>query len=421
MLSRIFQSKYFSVFLITFVNGLSMTMLFPVLPFIVKWYNQPEIVLGVLLATFSLFQFIAAPIMGALSDMYGRKPVLMITQLGTFLSWIILAIASFVPDVSLWFLSLPILVIFFSRVFDGITGGNMSVAQAILADMSTPDERAKIFWLNGAVFGFSLIIGPAIGGLTIASSMGYFLTAIVWAVISLLTLGLMYILLKESLPEDKRKKKIKISFRQMNIFAQYTRWKHINTVRYTILMKAFIFFGFVGYTSISTLYLIDRFNFSELQTWLYLTFTGSFLIFHQAVSIRYFVMRFRDRKSLLIGTLCMWVSFIGMGLTQNIVIFTMIYFFAILGISLCFATLGSLISRSVNEKNQWEIMGMSTSFESFISILAPVIFTGLYTSLDISPYLYLGILPLLWFAMSRLFFRNVEFHEHGKNSPSREV
>ncbi|MCH8519043.1 MFS transporter [Candidatus Gracilibacteria bacterium] len=416
MLSRIFYSKYFSVFLITFVNGLSMTMLFPVLPFIVKGYNQPEIVLGVLLATFSLFQFIAAPIMGALSDMYGRKPVLMITQLGTFLSWIVLAIASFVPDVNIGLISLPILVIFFSRVFDGITGGNMSVAQAILADMSMPDERAKVFGMNGAVFGFSLIIGPAIGGLTIASSMGYFLTALVGGAISLITLGLMYILLRESLPEEKRKQKIKISFKQMNIFAQYGRWKHINTVRYTILMKAFIFFGFVGYTSISTLYLIDRFNFSELQTGLYLTFTGSFLIFHQAVSIRYFISRFRDRKTLLIGTLCMGISFILMGLTSNIIIFTMIYFFTILGISLCFATLGSLLSRSVNEKHQGEIMGMSTSFESFISILGPVIFTGLYTGFSISPYLYLGVLPLLGFAMSRIFFRNIEFHVEGHNT-----
>jgi len=196
----------------------------------------------------------------------------------------------------------------------------------------------------------------------------------------------------------------------MNILAQFMRWRHINTVRYTILMKAFIFFGFVWYTSISTLYLIDRFNFSELQTGLYLTFTGSFLIFHQAVSIRYFVNKFRDRKSLLIGMLCMWVSFLMMWLAPNIVIFTFVYFFAILGISLCFATLGSLISRSVNEKNQGEIMGISSSFESFIAILAPVVFTALYSWIDFSPYLYIGFIPLVWFIISRIFFKNIEFH-----------
>lgn len=91
--------------------------------------------------------------MGAFSDMYGRKPVLMITQLGTFFSWIVLALASFVPEtLSLGIVSLPIFVIFISRVSDGITGGNVSVAQAILADMSHPEERTKVFGMNGAVF-----------------------------------------------------------------------------------------------------------------------------------------------------------------------------------------------------------------------------------------------------------------------------
>ncbi len=89
-LLRIFHSRYFVIFLLTFVNGLSMTMLFPVLPYVIKSYGQPEVVLGILLGTFSLFQFLAAPLLGALSDMYGRKPVLILTQAGTFLSWIIL-------------------------------------------------------------------------------------------------------------------------------------------------------------------------------------------------------------------------------------------------------------------------------------------------------------------------------------------
>lgn len=416
MFSKIFRSKYFSVFLITFVNGLSMTMLFPVLPFIVKWYNQPEIVLGILLASFSFFQLFAAPIMGALSDMYGRKPLLLLTQFGTFLSWIILGVASFVPDVTISFLSLPILVIFLSRVFDGITGGNVSVAQAILADMSTPDERSKIFGLNGAVFWFSLIIGPAIGGLTLASDMWYLLTALVGGFISLIAFVLIFFFLRESLPVSKRQEKMKVSFKKMNIFAQFLKWKHLETVRYTILMKVFIFFGFVGYTSISTLYLIDRFNFSELQTWLYLTFTGSFLIFHQAVSIRYFIKKYHDRMTLLIGMLLMGIAFFLMWLATSIIIFTMIYFFAVMGISLCFATLSSLLSRSVDEKNQGEIMGMSSSFESFISILAPILFTGLYTWLSLSPYLYLGFLPLFWFIISRVFFRNIEFRIARKNT-----
>lgn len=414
---RIFSSKYSSVFLITFVNGLSMTMLFPVLPFIVKSYGQPEIVLWVLLATFSLFQFIASPILGALSDMYGRKPVLLITQFGTFLSWIVLALASFIPEtLHVGILSIPIFVIFISRVFDGITWWNMSVAQAILADMSTAQERTKVFGLNGAVFGFALIVGPALGWLSLASSWGYLATALLGGCISLLTLVLMYFILAESLPESKRKQKMKLSYKQMNIISQYQKWKHINTVRYTMLMKTFMFFGFIWYTSISTLYLIDNFWFSELQTGLYLTFTGSFLIFHQTVSIRYFVDTFRDRKSLLFGLLFMGGAFFSMGLTDNIIVFTCFYFFAVLWISLCLSTLWSLVSRSVDEKNQGEIMGMSASYESFISILAPLVFTAAYGAIHISPYIYIAILPLLACLISKIFFANIQFDTHREST-----
>lgn len=411
MISKIKSSRFTSVFLITFVNGLSMTMLFPVLPFIVKSYDQPEFVLGILLATFSLFQFLASPVMGALSDMYGRKPILIITQFGTFLSWLVLALASYMDSSAMiWFISLPIFIIFISRVFDGITGGNMSVAQAILADLSKPEERTKVFGMNGAVFGMSLIVGPAIGWLSLASRWGYLATAVVWAVISLITLILIYFILKESLPENKRKEKAKVSMKQMNIWTQFQKWKHINTVRYTFLMKSFMFFGFVGYTSISTLYLIDNFGFSELQTWLYLTFTGSFLIFHQALSIGYFTKKYKDRKSLLLGLLFMWGAFFLMGLTSSIIIFTLLYFFAILGISLCFSTLWALTSRSVDEKNQWEIMWMSASFESLVSIIAPIVFTLLYTEISISPYIYIALLPFIAFIVSRVFFKNIEFH-----------
>jgi DHA1 family tetracycline resistance protein-like MFS transporter len=179
-----------------------------------------------------------------------------------------------------------------------------------------------------------------------------------------------------------------------------------------MLMKTFMFFGFVGYTSISTLYLIDNFWFSELQTWLYLTFTGSFLIFHQSLSIRYFVNKFRDRKSLLLGLWILATAFFLMWLAKNIIIFTCLYFFAVLGISLCLSTLWSLISRSVDEKNQWEIMGMSASFESFISILAPLFFTAMYWAFEISPYIYIAFLPLLALIISRVFFANIEFHTH---------
>jgi len=102
----------------------------------------------------------------------------------------------------------------------------------------------------------------------------------------------MIFLLRESLPEEKRKAKVKIRLREINVFAQVYKWSQVETIRYALTMKLFMFTAFVFYTSVSALYLMDVFGFSATNIGYYLTFTGSFLIFHQALSIRYFVSRF---------------------------------------------------------------------------------------------------------------------------------
>lgn len=406
------DSRYFIVFLLTFVNGLSMTMLFPVLPFVIKLYDQPEIVLGILFSTFSLFQFIAAPLLGALSDKYGRKPILILTQWGTFLSWVVLGIAAMLPEKTLFgFILLPILVVFLSRVFDGITWGNASVAQAMLADLTPAEERSKIFWLNGAVFGLSMMIGPALGSLSMTGNASYLGVALLWGSISAITLGIMIFLLKESLAPNKCSKYLKISFKQLNVFSQIAKWGKSPMIRYILFTKLFMFSAFVAYTSTSTLYLIDVFGFSADKVWYYLTFTGSFIIFHQALSIRFFLDKLWDRGSLTFALWCLWIWFLAMGFSTNIIVFTMAYFFTILGIALCFTTMWSLLSRSVDASHQGEVMGMSTSLESFISIGIPILTTYVYGFLDFSIYFLIAILPLFAFVASYFFCPNTKLRQ----------
>ena len=419
-MNKIFQrmgdSRFFIVFLLTFVNGLSMTMLFPVLPFVIKLYSQPEVFLGILFGTFSFFQFVAAPILWALSDKYGRKPILILTQAGTLLSWIVLWIASRLPETTIFgFLLLPIFVIFLSRVFDGITWGNASVAQAMIADLTKPEERSKIFGVNGAVFGLSMLIGPALGSLSMTGNIWYFGTAITWAFFSIVTLVIMIFFLTESLKKDKCAKYVKISFSQFNIVSQLKKWGKLPMVRYVLIIKLFMFTAFVWYTSISTLYLIDVFGFSADKVGYYLTFTGSFIIFHQSLSIRFFIQRFWDRGSLQCALLFLGLGYIMMWLSAHIIIFTVFYFFAVLGIALSFTTMWSLISRSVDESHQWEVMWLSTSVESFISIGVPIVATYVYGVLDISIYLLIAVLPLLAFIISYMMCPNIQLKER-KNS-----
>ena len=410
--NAVWDSRLNIAFLLTFVNGLSMTMLFPVLPFVIKFYDQPEIVLGILFATFSLFQFIAAPILWGLSDKYGRKPILILTQWGTFLSWVILWIAAILPEQSLfWFLLLPILVIFISRVFDWITWGNASVAQAMIADITTPEERSKVFGTNGAIFWLSMMVGPALGSLSMTWNSSYLGVAILWGSISALTLGIMFFLLKETLIPNKCTKYIKISLKKLNVFSQIAKWGKNPMIRYIIFTKLFMFSAFVAYTSVWTLYLIDVFDFSADKVWYYLTFTGSFIIFHQSLSIRYFLQKFWDRGSLSLALLCLWVWFTAMWFSQNILLFTLSYFVMVLGVALSFTTMWSLLSRSVDESHQGEVMWMSTSLESFISIGIPILATYIYGLLDFSIYFIIAILPLVAFILSYFFCPNIKLSQ----------
>ncbi|MFK7780385.1 MAG: MFS transporter [Candidatus Gracilibacteria bacterium] len=405
---KIFDSKFFIVYLITFINGLSFTMLIPVFPFLLKTYNQPEIILGLLVAGYSFFQFFAAPLIGSLSDKYGRKPIMLLTQFGTFLSWIILAIAYFLPEVQLFgIVLLPIFIIFLSRIADGITGGNMSVLNAMISDMTTIKERTSIFGKNGAIMGVTLIIGPSLGAFSMNSSIGFLGTAILGGLVSAIALGIIFFKMKESLKEKNKKKELKISFKNINIFNTIIKYWHIPTIKFSISIKLLMFFAFTMYTTVSVLYLIDTFGFTELTVGYYLIFTGSVLILHQSYTIQPIIRIFGDLKGLILGQSTMFLGYLGMGLSPNIYLYTFAYFFAILGIALSMTTLQSLFSKSADEKSQGEIMGMSASLDSFISIFAPIIGTFIYGITNISIFIFISGIPFISLLLYIFVFKKI--------------
>src|SRR6201985_119098 len=135
------------------INSLGFGIIVPLLYAYGKHFGLNGTSLGFLMAAFSGAQFIATPVLGALSDKYGRKPLLAISLLGTCISFLMFAEAR------------SIIILFAARILDGITGGNISVAQAMVSDTSTPKDRAKRFGILGSAFGFGFIIGPALGGL----------------------------------------------------------------------------------------------------------------------------------------------------------------------------------------------------------------------------------------------------------------
>src|SRR5690606_14041527 len=173
------NKKLLPAYLLTFVNVLGFTILMPVLPFVVKEFHAPEAVYGLLITFYSAFQFLGAPYLGALSDSVGRKPVLLISQAGTLISWFVFLIALAMPDIPFLGMALPLWIIGLSRILDGVTGGNTSVTNAYVADITTREQKSYIFGYLGGIAGLGMIIGPGIGGLAAGGSIGYSGTVLV--------------------------------------------------------------------------------------------------------------------------------------------------------------------------------------------------------------------------------------------------
>jgi hypothetical protein len=171
-------------------------------------------------------------------------------------------------------------------------------------------------------------------------------------------------------------------------------------------MRIMMFFAFNIYTTTSVLYLIDNFWFTQAWVWFYLIFTWLFLIFNQAVSIQPIIKRVWDLNWLILGQGLMFLGYLGMWLSPDIYIYTFTYFFAILWVSLSMTTLQALFSKSADEKSQWEVMWMSSSIDSFVSIIWPVVWTLIYWIINFSIFIIVSVIPLIAVSFYIIVFRN---------------
>jgi DHA1 family tetracycline resistance protein-like MFS transporter len=147
------NKRLFSIILVVFIDLLGYSLILPLLPYYAKTFNASQTVTGLLLASYSIMQLIGAPILGRLSDRFGRRPILLLCILGTTIGFLMMGLAA-----TLW-------VLFVSRMLDGLTGGNFSVTQAYISDVTNEKDRSKALGMTGAAFGLGFIIGPVAGGL----------------------------------------------------------------------------------------------------------------------------------------------------------------------------------------------------------------------------------------------------------------
>jgi len=248
----IFKNKPFLFILFTgFLAVLGIGIIIPVIPFIVAQYVDPRktndvaLFVGLLISIYSFCQFFAAPVLGALSDKYGRRPVLLLCLLGSAIGYILFGIGG-----SLW-------VLFLGRIIDGITGGDISTAMAYIADVTVPQERGKYFGMVGAMVGFGFMIGPSIGGFVshISLSAPLYLAAF----LTLVNFVYGYFVLPESL--DKKHRMSDFTPHHLNPFVQITYILKHQQLKKMMLIGIFYFFAFAQLQSISSVF------FKDVLTW----------------------------------------------------------------------------------------------------------------------------------------------------------
>lgn len=402
------SKKLIPAYLLTFVNVLGFSILMPVLPFIVEEYDAPKWVFGLLLTLYSSFQFIGAPYLGSLSDARGRKPILLISQAGTLLSWIIFVFALLLPDFPVFGLALPLVIIGLSRILDGITGGNVSTTNAYVADVTTREQKSYIFGYLGGIAGLGMIVGPALGGLSASTSIGYLGTLFVSIGISIITLLTIIFWLKESHPVEKRvPRKRQALWKSIFIVRRVRELNPSPVIKSLFTLKAFFSSMMAFYISSISLFLIDLFSFDEGELGIFMLVVGSFLAFNQAFVSKLFIRRLGEFRTLLIGLGLCAIGLFCITLTSNIYLFIGFYYFLNLGLSLTFPTFNALISIHADPAKQGEIMGVSESIGSLATAVFPVLSAGLYGIIGFPLYYIIATMPFVAFILAILTFRRL--------------
>ncbi len=351
------NKRLFSIILVVFIDLLGFSLILPLLPYYAKTFNANQTTTGLLIASYALMQLIGAPILGRLSDRYGRRPILLLSVFGTFLGFLLLGFAN-----SLWML-------FASRILDGLTGGNLSVAQAYISDVTDEKSRSKGLGMIGAAFGLGFIFGPLTGGLL--SQWGYAVPAYAAAAISLINLILIYAWLPESLTAEKRsnmtENKPAVTMNALLVAFQ-------RPFTGSILITRFFFgLAFAILQTIFSLYTLAKFNLSPRDTGFALTYVGVLSVIVQGFLVGRLTNRYREDLLITFCVGLMAVSLLGWALAPSVLWLYIIMTPMAFSGGLLNTLLSSTLTKAVAPQEIGGILGLSTAVESSTRIIAPIL------------------------------------------------
>jgi DHA1 family tetracycline resistance protein-like MFS transporter len=350
---------------VTFIDIVGFSMLIPMLPYFVTHFGASPYVVGLLVATFSFCQFVSAPLWGSVSDRIGRKRVLIISQIGATIGWAMLGLA---PNIGAALSLAPLAVVFVARALEGVSGGNISITQAYVADLVESRERSRAFGLIGAMFAAGMVFGPAGGGL-LYSRYGFAVPFLVAAALQFLTLIVTIVMLPESRARNHDQNRFAIA----TLLASFGKPR----LGRILWQKLAIALALYGWFAVFALYLQRQLGFSLAQTDYLFSIFAVFNVFMNVVMVGRISARLGDRWMSNVGLTSLVVGFAIVPFVHNVLLLSALMLLFAFGMALTNTGITALISNAASDRDQGMVLGTSSSLDSLSGILAPPVSTGL--------------------------------------------
>lgn len=359
------QAAFAFIFVTVLLDMLALGVVLPVMPRLIESFLDGDTAraahyVGIFGSVWALMQFLFSPVIGALSDRHGRRPIILLSNFGLAFNYVVMAAA---PSLAWWFVG---------RVLSGITSASVSTANAYVADVTPPEQRAARFGLLGAAFGAGFVLGPGVGGLLGAIDLRLPL----WVAAGLSFLNFLYgwFVLPESLPPERR---AKVRFAAANPVGSLQMLRE-SPVRRALSTTAFLFYlAQYALNSVFVLYAGYRYQWSEAQVGLALMLVGVCSALVQAVLVRRVVAQIGERRALMLGTLCGISGFLVLGFaTVGWVFLLALPLNSLWGLAGP-ASMG-MLSRGVPPDEQGRLQGGLSSLAGIAGLIGPLLFTAVF-------------------------------------------
>ncbi|WP_269848515.1 MFS transporter [Methanosarcina horonobensis] len=399
----------FPLYTITFIGTLGFGIILTFLVYLVTDYGGNALIYGILASTYPAFQLIGAPVLGRWSDLYGRKKILLLSQVGTLLAWVIFLIALFFPVIPLlevesdmlgtFTVTLPLFALFFARALDGATGGNISVANAYLADLTSEEERNKNYGRMSVASNLGYVFGPAIAGILGTTIYGELLPVSVALLISVIGTFIVLFLLPDSrpcaieeYPESAGIRKV-LGQEQKECYEveggskiKFSEAFKLEYIPFMLIVYFLIFLGFNIYYTAFPVFAAVALQWSPAELGIYFSVISALMAFVQGPVLAKLAKKYRESILVVVGGFILGLQFI-------LIVPGNLFLLYLAAVFFCFRerdhvpSILSILSKFAGKKYQGSVQGFAMSTSSLASIIGLLAGGLLYTQLGVISFL----------------------------------